>query len=311
MTPQLARRLVALYPSPWRARYGIEFVTFLEERPFAIGAVLNVLGWAVVEHVRAIRGSAMDERQRSLILMTYAYLAVLAAGVNFYWTVDDTVLARIMHGQWALFGSFHLIAAGSQLALFAVVLMAARVLISMCRAAAERRRGVLVRVAAPLMIGIVTLVWLLAAAAWSHRQWGSAWVPTPWDVSGDWTAPAGWPPFGTRAMLGAVSLGLLVAGLVMSGKYVAEAVRRSDLSRVTPIWFRGASMLLATSVLMMSAGVVAWGWSAEHYVPAAFHARNGGLFDSTNLFSWALSAVLFLASAVLAIKSRNAAARLA
>jgi hypothetical protein len=309
VTPELARRLVAFYPSAWRARYGAEFVTFLEDRPAAVGAILNVLGWAVVEHVRGISGPVLDGRQRSLILMTYAYLAALAAGLNFYWTVDDTALATLLQGQWALFGSFHLIAAGSQLALFAVALIEARVLI-LSFGAAERRRGVLVRVAAPLMIAIVTLVWMLAAAAWSRQRWGRAWVPTPWDVAGDWTAPAGWPPLCTRTVLGAISLVLLVAGLIMSGKYVAEAVRRSDLSRITPIWFRGASVALATSVIMMSTGVVAWGWSAERYAPSAFHARNGGLFDSTNLFSWALSAALFLASAALAIKSRSAAARL-
>lgn len=28
----------------------------------------------------------MDRRQNSLLLMLYAYLAAIAAGVNFYWT---------------------------------------------------------------------------------------------------------------------------------------------------------------------------------------------------------------------------------
>ncbi|MGH7632651.1 MAG: hypothetical protein ACRENC_02900, partial [Gemmatimonadaceae bacterium] len=282
----------------------------LQDRPSALGVVLNVVGWAAVEHVRGVWRPLMDDRQRSLILMMYAYLVAVAAGVNFYWTVDDTALAKLLHSQWLLRGSFDVIVAGSQLALVAVVVIAARVLIPMFGTAAERRRGVLARVAAPVLIGIVTLGWMLGAAAWSHQHWGSARVPTPWDVSGDWTAPAGWPPLGTRMVLGAVSLVVLAAALALSGKYVAEAVRRSDLSRVASAWFRGASIVLAVAVLIMSAGVIAWGWSAELYASSAFHARDGGLFDSMNVSSWALSVAFFLCSAVLAVKSRRAAMKL-
>ncbi len=311
MTPRLARRLVALYPGTWRTRYGAEFVAFLEDRPSAIGVVLNVIGWAAVEHVRRAWRPEIDDRQRSLTLMMCAYLVAVAAGVNFYWTIDDTGLATIMRGQWALRGSFEVVVAGFQLALVAVVVIAARVLIQMFGTAPERRRGVLARVAAPVLIGIVALAWMLAAAAWSHQQWGSAWVPTPWDVGGDWTAPSGWPPVGTRVVLGAVSFVLLLTGLILSGKYVAEAVVRTDLSGVPPAWFRGASIVLAIAVLIMSAGVVAWGWSAEQYASSAFHARNGGFFYSRNVSSWALSATLFLTSATLAVKGRRAAVKLA
>lgn len=252
----------------------------------------------------------MDDRQRSLVLMMYAYLVAVAAGVNFYWSVDDTGLAKLMHGEWALRGSFDVIVVGSQLALVAVVVIAARVLVQMFGRAATHRPGVLGRLAAPVLIGVGALAWMLAAAAWSRHEWGSAWVPTPWDVGGDWTAPSGWPPLGARLPLGAATFVLLVAGLVVSGKCVAEAVRRSDLSRVAPTWFRSVSIVLVMSVLMMSTGVVAWGWSAEQGALADFHARNGGLFYMTNVSSWALSATLFLAAVVLAVKSRNAAARL-
>jgi hypothetical protein len=61
----------------------------------------------------------------------------------------------------------------------------------------------------------------------------------------------------------------------------------------------------------MSAGVTAWGWAAEQYAPGAFHARDGGLFYSTNLSSWALSVALFLIAAVLALRSRQTMTRLA
>jgi len=50
----------------------------------------------------------MDRRQNSLALMLYASLGALAAGINFYWTVDDTPLAAAMRNYLALFTSWNL-----------------------------------------------------------------------------------------------------------------------------------------------------------------------------------------------------------
>jgi hypothetical protein len=312
MTRQRARRLVALYPAAWRARYGAEFAIFLEDRPSSIGAILDVIAWALVEHVRNICGPVIEERQRSLILMTYASLAAFAAGINFYWTVDDTAFVEVMRSRWALLGSFHFVAAGSVLALLAVVVAAGRVLFQMLRGAAEQRRvAVLARATAPLAIGSVLLTWLFSAAVWSEHRWGAAWVPTPWDIGGDWIAPAGWPPAGTRMTLGAISCALLIVGLIMSGTFVAQAIRRTDLSRIGRLWLQGISFVLTVSVIAMSAGVAVWGWAAEHYAPEVFHARDGGVFYLTNVSSWALSAALFLVSATLALSGRRAAGRFA
>jgi hypothetical protein len=62
----------------------------------------------------------MDARQRTLVLMALAYLAAVAAGVNFYWTVSDTPLAAAMKSRPMLALSFRGVALGSLAALAAV-----------------------------------------------------------------------------------------------------------------------------------------------------------------------------------------------
>jgi len=47
MNARLARRLAALYPRAWRARYAEEFEAFLGAHPPGFRAVFNVVGWAM------------------------------------------------------------------------------------------------------------------------------------------------------------------------------------------------------------------------------------------------------------------------
>jgi hypothetical protein len=47
-----------------------------------------------------------------------------AAGVNFYWTVEDTPLAAAMHHHSTLFTGWNLVRVGSLLALAAVAMVA-------------------------------------------------------------------------------------------------------------------------------------------------------------------------------------------
>jgi ATP-dependent Clp protease ATP-binding subunit ClpA len=54
MTQRLARFLISLYPRRWRERYGEEFLTFLQEHPLSIRAVINVIGGAVYQRFLAL-----------------------------------------------------------------------------------------------------------------------------------------------------------------------------------------------------------------------------------------------------------------
>ena len=246
----------------------------------------------------------MDLRQNSLVLMLYGYLAAIAAGVNFYWTVDDTALAAVMHNHRALLTSWNLVRAGSVLALGAVAIIGIPVFLTIVKVEfAARQWAVVSRLAVAPCAALVTLTWMITGA----KLVGGHWVPTPWDVSGDWTAPADWPPLATRWVLSSITFVLMTVGLIVSAISVKQAIVRSDLSRHKRLLFAASSILLTSSVAVMAVGVLAWGWFVQQYAASDFHVRNGGLFSSTNFTSWAVSCLLFLAASVAAVHGTRSA----
>jgi len=176
MTPRRAQQLICLCPREWRVRYREEFQIFLEDHPLNLRAVLNIAGWAIYEHILSLGRGQVDQRQQSLTLMLYAYLAAVVAGLNFYWTVADTPLASARQSYAMLFGSWNLVALGSVIALAAVVMVAAPVGFSLVRTACAEKRGDLVwRLAVPVCAGLVILTWIAAAGVAT----GAHWAPTP------------------------------------------------------------------------------------------------------------------------------------
>jgi hypothetical protein len=133
MNARLVRHLAGLYPPEWRIRYRQEFQDFLAAHPSNLRTILNVVGWAMCERIFSLGRFKMDRRQHSLTLMLFAYLAAIAGGVNFYWTVDDTPLATAMRDHAALSASWNLILAGSVLALAAVAMVGIPMLLTMKR----------------------------------------------------------------------------------------------------------------------------------------------------------------------------------
>lgn len=304
MNARLARQLVNLYPPEWRTRYRGEFEDLLLLHSASPSTILNVIAWAVYERALSLGGIIMDRRQNSVAFLFYSYLAAVAAGVNFYWTVDDTPLAAAMHTHARLFTSWNLVQAGAILALIAAVLGSMPVYLATVRTAiAAGRRVVVYRLGVPFCAGLVVLTWLIIAA----RLTGGRWVPTPWDVTGDWAAPANWPSLNTRIALSSVTLVLTIAGFIASTISVRQIIGLSDLSRQKRVWFVVSSLLLAISVVTMVIGVSAWGWFAQQYAATDFHARNGGFFSSTNVASWTASWVVFVAAAGLAVQSARSA----
>jgi len=300
MSGSLARWLTSLYSPRWRARYGDEFTAFLEDHPATPSAILNVVGAAVLERLRAAGEFDMDSRQRTLVLMAFAYLAAVAAGVNFYWTVNDTPLATAMHSHTELAASFRTVALGSLAAFAVVIAIALPITASIATDAISRRRWrTLGRIAVPFAAAFIVMIWLVVGTIVTGRHW----VATPWDVTGDWPAPAEWPPLAIRWTMGSVTFALLVCALAASAVAASQVIREADLSRYRAIWFRAASVALTLSVAVMTAGIAGWGWFAQQYAAPDFHARNGGLFNSTNVFSWAASVVVFTGAAVMAYLS--------
>ena len=246
----------------------------------------------------------MNARQQSLILMTYACLAAVSAGVNFYWTVDDTPLAAAMHQHPALLRSFDIVADGAAFMLFVVIVVAVPIAAGMMRDAFKTRSWTAVgNLAIPPASAFIVIVWLMAG----HVATGRHWVATPWDATGDWPAPVEWPSLSIRWTMSLVTFALLVLGLLASARGVRQAVRHSDLVRHERALFTGTSIMLALAIVAMTAGVAGWGWFAQQYAAGDFHARNGGLFSSTNIVSWTASCLVFLVASMLAVRGASAA----
>jgi hypothetical protein len=306
MHPRLARWLVSLYPLHWRRRYGTEFTTFLEDQPQTPSNVLDVAIAGAAERLRTCGGFKMNWRQRTLVLMAFGYLAAIAAGVNFYWTVNDTPLATAMRNNVALGLAFRTVAIASLVALAAIAAVAVPTAWSIARDALKSRQWkTLGRIATPLGSALILVVWLAAGAAVTGRHW----IATPWDVTGDWSPPAAWPPLSIRWTMSSVTFVLMVAGLLGSGTAASHVIRDSDFSAYQPSWFRTTSVVFAASVLAMVAGIGAWGWFAQRLASADFHARNGGLFDRTNIASWTASCIVFAIASFLAIGAASSSFR--
>ena len=296
MSPRVARWLTSLYPPAWRMRYGEEFRRFLEARPDTLGAVLNVMGCAFYERLCSFGDYKMSRLQHSLVLMGYAYLVAIAAGVNLYMTVDDTPLVDAMRAHNDLSVWWNLVAAGSLVALAAAVCLGLPALWAMIRfARAARRRDIVARLAFPPCALALILIWITAVVMWT------GWGPLFWDVMGQ---PV------SRWALSFVTLLLVVVGLFGSGITLKQAVERSTfpderlLDRtIRPLQFVKIPVLvLAGSIVVMVLGVLCWGLMANQYAPAAFQAQDGGFFGAPNIVSWMGSLALFIASAVTALR---------
>ena len=304
MQSRAVRRLISVYPRAWKARYGEEFAVLLEEHSLTLATVVDVCGWAIREHLVSIRSQIVNPRQRAVILMAYAALAALAGGVNFYWTVADTPMATAMRTHRAMSLSFQLIARAAFAAGLIVIAVAAPLVTNMVRTAlASRRWNIVAWLALPVLAAVTTLAWMEAAMLLT----GTRWVPTPWDVTGDWTAPAAWPALTTRWAFGVVTCVLLLLGLAASAASVTHAIRRTDVTAQPRAWLTGTAIAFTVATFAMVVGVSTWGWFSELYARADFHAINGGLFNSSNFASWLLSAITFAVASVLTIQSARSA----
>src|SRR5262249_52016846 len=147
-----------------------------EDQPATLPGILNVIGAALREQFRASGDFHMNARQRTLVLMAFAYLAAVAAGVNFYWTVNDTPLPTVMRSHTELSPSFRAVALGSLAAFVVVITLALPITSSIAHDAFKARRWrTLGRIAMPFAAALIVGLWLLAGTIAMGRHW----VATP------------------------------------------------------------------------------------------------------------------------------------
>jgi hypothetical protein len=309
MNPRLAHLLTRLYPRPWRERYGEEFKAFLQMENAGLRMVANVVWSAFSEHIFPLRGLKMNRLSQSLAAILCAYLAVIAAGINFYATIDDSTLATVMRTHPGLTTAWNVVALGSVLALMgAFAVLVPLVLGALRFALSQKRRDILIRLLVPPVAAIALFVWVVGGSFFL-----GGWAPAPWAIRGDWTASPLWPSLQMRWALGSFTAVLGVFLLVASSISVYQAIQRTRFDEMRfaimhrlvalhPLQFARVPAIVTTAAIsIMTVGILAWGLIANLDATAAFHAYFGPL-HTTAFVSWIGSAAVFAASSIVALR---------
>ncbi len=304
MKAGLARCLTALYPRRWRERYGREFAALLEDRPASLSTLSDVLFSALKARAMTISDLSMTSSQRSVVLFGWAGLATLAAAVNLYFSVDDTAVAAAMTLHPTLSVLFSAIAMGSAAALIVAALLGVPIFFRLLKASGADGRWQFLRpFAMALGLAAGTIVWLVVAGVSAHAAYGGNWVPLPWNVHG--LIGVDGPPDWLRWGAGLVTLALLLGGLVSVAVGIRQALHRYGASLQWSPIERALGFILAAAMLVTAGAAATWGIVAQASNSSAFHGGSG--FLATTIFvSWAASAIVFIAGAVIA--GRGAAA---
>lgn len=255
----------------------------------------------------------MNRLSRSVGTILCACLAVIAAGLNLYATVDDSSLATSMRTHVWLSAAWNMVAFGSVVALMGAIAMLVPLIVGALRfALSQKRRDILIRIlVAPIAAGILA-AWVIGGSF----VLGGHWAPAPWAIQGDWTPSPDWPSLQARWALGSVTAALAVFLLVASSIGVYQAIQRTrfDEMRFTVLGRRAAvhplrlaripSMVTIAAMAVMTVAAFAWGLIAYLDETAAFHAYFGPM-HTTALASWIGSACVFAASSAFALRTSS------
>jgi hypothetical protein len=253
---RFVRPLLRLYPEYWRLRYGEEFAALLAECPPRPGTILDVLLGALDAHIdpqdttgRIVR--MLDRPRRSAIVMFWAYIAFVLAGLGFFNASEDDI-RRLLNGHSDLAAAYWVVQAGAGLALLAVLAGGVPVALAALRRAWERRRR---------DIALLFAVPPLALALWV------GWIALLVRIFASASARAGHAAAGFAFLsLG----GLFLLAAIASTAAVTIAVSRSALG---PDLYRFALRPAAAATALMAivlTAVVFWGLALRLDVPSYF-----------------------------------------
>ncbi len=294
MRSRLILWLSSLYPAAWKTRYREEFQALLEQQNLTILVVLNVIGSAIRERIYPAGVPQMTRHQHTLTSIAFAWLLAVAAGLNFYGTVDDTLFIKLMYAHQLLNLSWLLIEIGSVVGLAMVVAGMSPAVWQIVRHAwRERRWRTLQRLAFAPFSGFVLLLWMSGVFFWTdgHR------IPTPWSANG--SQVPGWPEPHTRLILASITVMLMIVMFAGSWLQFKRAIQADKLIECqessTVVW------IFAVAISAMAIGIVLWGILAAQLSPGGFQ-QPLGLFSSSFFASWTISTILFVIAAVNAIQ---------
>jgi hypothetical protein len=293
-----AKWLVRAYPQAWRARYEDEFLALMAERPSSLADVVDIARGALDAHLHPefIPGRKTTMPNRTTILTIFcAYIAFVLAGLTLYGTVDDSPFVAAMHDHAALTAAWDVLAAGSAVALLAVVIGGLPVALGVFRYARAASRRNLNLLAIP---ALALIVWAACTVILGLSNLDSASKTT-------------------RTALQAIWMGLFVAGAVASTAAVCLAVMRSEIGEqrirvngvdltVRPDRFVIAPAvitILAMGVMLIAA--IGWVILARSAAPEAFNGEWGFFNAPTQLTLVGSVAVMAISTAIAATAARG------
>jgi hypothetical protein len=300
--------LVRLYPRDWRERYGEEFDALLEQCLHSPLDVLDVALGALDAHLGSFyegnwRLFTMVNKLRTSILIVFtAYIVFVIAGFSLLGLVDDSPAAALMKTHTtALSPIWNTIAAGSVVALLAVVAGGLPLAITLARQAFTSSHRTLRLLLVPVFAFLALVLYVLFMASvnlgWIHLN-GVAQVVSPDNF-----------PLGNKLMLGGAML-VFILGAIASVAAVWKAVtglegtesqpgNRFNTPRTYQYAF-GLAGLAALAMLVMLVGTLVFGWLANSALPDWFPSNLGLLLSKTGA-SYAVTVTLMVLATGLAL----------
>jgi hypothetical protein len=286
MTAGRFDRLLRWYPVDWRARYGDELVTLMEDTygPDAnppVRARLGVVRAGMAEHVHELAGGhepAPGDRSRAgalLVLCGWAFFVVAGAAyakLAEHWDVATPRVAR-----WLPAGSYDTVQWGAGIGALAVAAGVAAVLPSLVRLL---RSGGWVQIRRPVLRAVITSSVTAAVTVglvlWAHRS-GTG--------DGNGASPLGH----AIGIAWAVSVLATIAVITMSARAV---VRRLALPSAVLRMLGYLAIILTLAMAAILVGMLVW-WAALAGDSSRFlTGGESGLFSTPATLTMTLSGIL-------------------
>lgn len=264
----LLRRLIVLYPTVWRRRYGDEFGALLEQTPLTLRTLFDVAVAAVDAHLNPTapmrKWPFMFERLRASELAVFAgWIVFVVTGLGFSKMTEnwDMFAGGVVGGL-----AYVLIMVGALVALLGVLVAGVPIAWAIVRSAARTHQWRLLGLfAVPpiLLAGWIGLTYLLLNVVVPG--------PAPHDPA-RFAAFAAW--VGVFCIAAATST-VAVTVAAINAEVPPELYQRA----VTP------ALVVAGTMAIVVAAVVGWGLAVLATAPSLFWGNDGLLATSTAL-SW-------------------------
>jgi hypothetical protein len=268
----LLRRLIVLYPTAWRRRYGDEFEALLEQTPFTFRTLFDVGVSAVDAHLNPAapmrKWPFMFERLRAAELAVFAgWVLFVVTGLGFSKMTEDWhILAASSGTSPAVVVAYVAITAGAVVALIGVIAAGVPIAWAIAISAARTRRW--------RLLGLLAVP-PVALAVWAGFTLLIVNVAVPGPVQ---TGVA-------RVVLFVAWVGVFSVAAIVSTVAVTVAAINGEVS---PELYRRAvapALLVAADMAAVAIAVVTWGIATLATEPTRFWS-NDGLRATTTALSW-------------------------